>query len=85
MVSPVTSPEILKHFPPTLLITGTRAMDMSSAVNTHRELVKAGVDAELHLWDGHGHFFFGNIDLPESREAYDVMAKFFRKHLKLSN
>ncbi len=84
LVSPVVSPETLKRFPPTLLITGTRAQDMSSAVQTHRELVKAGVDAELHLWDGEGHAFFYNMDLPESQEATDVMAKFFARHLHLS-
>jgi len=83
LVSPALSPETLTHFPPTLLITGTRSFDMSAAVNTHRELVKAGVDAELHLWDGHGHAFFFNSDLPEAREAFDVMANFFRKHLGL--
>lgn len=83
LVSPIVSPEILRQFPPTLLITATRAQELSGAVNTHRELVKAGVDAELHVWDGLGHFFYGNIDLPEAREAYDVMARFYRKHLKL--
>ncbi len=84
LASPILAPELLKRFPPTLLITSTRAMDMSSAVNTHRELVKAGVDADLHVWDGLGHAFFYDIDLPESREAFDVMAAFFRKHLKLA-
>lgn len=83
MASPVLSPDLLRHFPPTLLITSTRAMDLSSAVNTHRELVKAGVEADLHVWDGLGHAFFYNIDLPESREAYDVMATFFSRHLGL--
>jgi acetyl esterase/lipase len=83
LASPVLAPDILKRFPPTLIITATRAHDMSSAVNTHRELVKAGVDAELHVWDGLGHAFFYNIDLPESREAYQVMADFFQRHLKL--
>jgi acetyl esterase/lipase len=82
--SPIVSPDLLKRFPPTLLITATRAMEMSAAVNTHRELVKAGVDAELHVWDGLGHAFFYNPDLPESREAFDVMARFFQQHLKLS-
>jgi acetyl esterase/lipase len=82
--SPIVSPDLLKRFPPTLLITATRAMEMSAAVNTHRELVKAGVDAELHVWDGLGHAFFYNPDLPESREAFDVMARFFQRHLKLS-
>jgi acetyl esterase/lipase len=83
LASPVLAPDVLKRFPPTLIISSTRAMDMSSAVNTHRELVKAGVDADLHLWDGLGHAFFYNIDLPESQEAFQVMAAFFEKHLKL--
>jgi len=83
LASPILSPDILKTFPPTLIITATRAMELSSAVNTHRELVKAGVDAELHVWDGLGHFFYSDIDLPESREAYQVMADFFERRLKL--
>lgn len=82
--SPVLSPDLLKRFPPTLLITATRAMEMSSAVNTHRELVKAGVAADLHVWDGLGHAFFYDPALPESREAFDVMAGFFQKYLKLA-
>jgi acetyl esterase/lipase len=84
LVSPIVSPEILRAFPPTLILTATRAHDLSAAVNTHRELIKAGVDAELHVWDGLSHAFFYNIDLPESREAFDVMAGFFRKHLNLA-
>ncbi|WP_238475382.1 alpha/beta hydrolase fold domain-containing protein [Sphingomonas cavernae] len=83
MVSPVLSPETLKRFPPTLIVTGTRAFEMSAAVNTHRELVKAGATADLHMWDGLGHAFFYDPALPESREAFDVMTGFFRKHLKL--
>lgn len=83
MISPVLSPETLKRFPPTLLITATRAMEMSAAVNTHRELVKAGVTADLHMWDGLGHAFFYDATLPESREAFDVMTRFFSHYLKL--
>jgi hypothetical protein len=48
-----------------------------------QELVKAGVEADLHVWDGLGHAFFYNIALPESREAFQVMADFFERHLKL--
>jgi monoterpene epsilon-lactone hydrolase len=84
LVSPVLSPDLLGRFPPTLIITATRAMEMSAAVNTHRELVKAGATAELHVWDGLGHAFFYNGELPESREAFDVMTGFFRRYLKLA-
>jgi acetyl esterase/lipase len=46
--------------------------------------VRAGVDAELHVWDGFGHAFFYNVDLPESREAYQVMANFFISRMGLA-
>ena len=84
LASPVLAPEVLKRFPPTLFVTATRAMEMSAAVNSHKELVKAGVDADLHVWDGLGHAFFYNIDLPESREAFQVMTDFFVERLKLA-
>lgn len=84
LASPILAPELLKRFPPTLLISASRAMEMSATVNTHRELVKAGVDADLHVWDGLGHAFFYDINLPESREAFEVMARFFQQHLKLA-
>ena len=84
LVSPAMHPDLLAKFPPTLIITATRAMEMSAAVTTHRELVKAGVDAELHVWDGLGHAFFYDPQLPESREAYRVMADFFIDHLQLA-
>ena len=83
LVSPIVSPALLRKFPPALIITATRAMEMSAAVNTHRELVKAGVDARLHVWDGLGHAFFYDPALPESREAFDVQAAFFRRQLGL--
>tara|TARA_A100001391_G_scaffold7621_9_gene5055 strand:+ start:7334 stop:9295 length:1962 start_codon:yes stop_codon:yes gene_type:complete len=81
MVSPRMSDEVLAAFPPTLLITGTRGMEMSAAVFAHGQLVKAGADARLHVWDGMFHGFFYNPDVPESREAYDVMVDFFQSHL----
>jgi len=81
LVSPINSPEILAKFPPTLIITGTRAMELSTAVYTHSQLVKLGVGAELHVWEGLFHGFFYNPDVPESRDAYDVIVKFFDRHL----
>ena len=81
LVSPALSPTILAKFPPTLLIAGTRAFDMSAAVQTQRELTKAGVQADLHLWDGLGHCFLLDVNLPESQEAYLVITKFFNSHL----
>lgn len=81
LVSPATSMAVLAKFPPTLIITGTRGFELSSAVYTHSRLVKAGVDAELHVWEGMFHGFFYNPDVPESRDCYDVIVKFFDRHL----
>ena len=82
MISPVDSAEVLRQFPPTLILSGTRAFDYSSGINTHNQLTKLGVEAELHLWDGLFHGFFYDPDVPESRETYDVTVKFFDKHLQ---
>ena len=84
LVSPALSSTILAKFPPTLLLTGTRAYDMSAVVQTQRELTKAGVEANLHLWDGLGHAFYLFPELPESKEAYAVIADFFNSHLGIS-
>jgi len=81
LVSPALSSSVLNRFPRALLITGTRAWDMSAAVQTQRALTNAGVEANLHLWDGMGHCFFLDVDLPESQEAFAVMTRFFDSRL----
>jgi monoterpene epsilon-lactone hydrolase len=81
LVSPLVSPAVLAKFPPTLLVTGTRDFLMSGTIYSHTQLVKAGVEADLHVWEGMGHSFLVDPDTPEAQEAYDVVAKFFAKHL----
>ncbi|WCT79958.1 alpha/beta hydrolase [Novosphingobium humi] len=78
---PARDPKVLAHFPPTLVIVGTRDFAMSSAVYLHSKLVKAGVDARLHMWEGGRHAFFYDIRVPEAREAFSVIAKFFQAHV----
>jgi epsilon-lactone hydrolase len=82
LLSPMVSNELLGRFPPTLLISATRAGELSSTVDTHRRLTGAGVKADLHVWDGLGHaFMFMNPELPESKEAHSVIANFFAQNL----
>jgi epsilon-lactone hydrolase len=81
LAAPASSPEVLAKFPPTLIVTGTRAFELSSAVYTHSLLVKAGAEADLHVWEGMFHGFFYNVDVPESRDCLDVIVKFFERHL----
>jgi len=81
LVYPASSPEVLAQFPPTLIVTGTRSFELSNAVYTHAQLVKHGAAAYLNVWEGMFHGFFYNPDVPESRECYDVIVRFFAGHL----
>jgi monoterpene epsilon-lactone hydrolase len=81
LVAPASSPDVLAKFPPTLIVSGTRSFELSNAVYTHAQLVKNGVDADLHVWEGMFHGFFYNPDVPESRECYEVIVHFFADRL----
>jgi acetyl esterase/lipase len=81
LVAPASSPEVLARFPPTLIVSGTRSFELSNAVYTHAQLVKHGVKAALHVWEGMFHGFLYNPDVPESRECYDVIVNFFAENL----
>ena len=85
LVNPCVAPIAFRaKFPPALLITATRAFDMSPAIAMHRALVQAGVDASLHVFDGLGHCFYYDATAPEGADAYQTIVRFFRKHLHAS-
>jgi monoterpene epsilon-lactone hydrolase len=67
-------------FPPTYIQSGTRDLLLSDCVRLHRALRNAGIDAELHVWEGapHGGFFL--TDAPEAAEAQAERARFVAKH-----
>lgn len=77
------SARVMARFPPSLLIAGTRDLARSSVVYTHSLLVAQGAEARLHIWEGMGHGFFLNPDLPQSREVHSVVVKFFDSHLDI--
>lgn len=82
LVTPGLFPDVLKAFPPTLLIAGTRDIAMSNLLATHHALLKAGVDARLYLQEGLGHgHFFAFPGTPEAAATYDVMWDFFDRNL----
>lgn len=78
---PTTSEPLLRKFPPTLHLAGSRDFAASVLTRTHRKLLAAGVDSLLVLFDGLGHAFFMRCDLPESQEAYEVIWQFFDRRL----
>jgi acetyl esterase/lipase len=80
---PVLSPLYadLKRFPPTLFITSTRDLLLSGTTILHRAFVRAGVDAQLVVFEALPHAFWNDPHLPESKEADHLMAAFFDKQL----
>lgn len=81
-VSPALHLDVAAKFPPTLIITGTRAMDMSPAIYTNSQLLKAGVESRLIVGEGMGHCYIYQSHLPEARDAQQEIVDFFRDHLK---
>jgi epsilon-lactone hydrolase len=81
LASPGDYDYIMAKFPPSLLISSTRDFLLSSVIVTHAQLSRLGVDAELHVWEGLGHAFLFDPSLPESREAYSTIVRFFDRHL----
>ena len=77
---PAHHPALLAQFPPVLFVTATRDMAMSDAIYSHNQLAKAGVESDLRVWDGLWHAFILD-DLPEAKDANDIIVQFFDKHL----
>ena len=72
----------LHGFPPTILTTGTRDLFLSNTVRTHRKLRRAGVEAELNVYEGMSHAQYQiDVNAPETKEAFLDIARFFDKHL----
>ena len=78
-LSPVFG-DFTRGFPPSFLQSGTRDVLLSDTVRMHRALLKAGVEAELHVWEAmpHGGFSHG---APENLEIHEQFRKFMDKHL----
>ena len=71
----------LTGFPPTLFITSGRDLLLSGTTILHRAYLRAGVEAQLVVFEALPHAFWNNPALPESKEADQIMAAFFDKHL----
>jgi len=80
---PVLSPLYadVKGFPPTLFVTSTRDILLSGTTILHRAFLRAGVNAELVVFEALPHAFWYNYNLPETREALGIMAGFFDRCL----
>jgi len=75
---PVLSPLFadLHGWPPSLLMTSTRDLLLSDTAIFHRALLRAGDESQLVVFEALPHAFWYHFQLPETREALDLMAKF---------
>src|SRR5580692_5441262 len=80
---PVLSPLYadLRGMPPALLVTSTRDLLLSDTATFHRALLRAGNDAQLVVFEALPHAFWYHFQLPETKEALELMAKFFDEKL----
>ncbi len=76
---PVLSPLFadLHGMPPTLLVSSTRDILLSDTTTFQRALLQAGADASLVVFEALPHAFWYHFQLPETKEALELMAKFF--------
>lgn len=79
LVSPLFG-DFDKGFPPTILLSGTRDLLLSSTVMMHRVLRRAGIAAELHVFEAMPHGGFGDT-APEDRELLAETVSFVRARL----
>lgn len=81
---PVLSPLFsdLHGMPPSLLVTGTRDLLLSDTVIFHRALLHAGNNSQLVVFEALPHAFWYHFQLPETKEALELMAKFFDERVE---
>jgi acetyl esterase/lipase len=83
MRDPYLSPlfgNLNKGFAPTILVSGTRDLLLSPTVMMHRALRRAGIEADLHVFEAMPH---GGLSgsAPEDRELQEEIAGFIRRKL----
>jgi epsilon-lactone hydrolase len=81
--NPVLSPVYadLNGFPPTLFVTSTRDILLSGTTILHRAFLRAGVEADLVVFEALPHAFWYDYGLPETKEALEIMARFLDRKL----
>ncbi len=84
MTDPLISPVYgeFTGFPPAILASGTRDLLLSDTARTHRKLRKAGVTADLHVYEGMSHAgYLVSPSTPESLDMYNEIAAFIDRYL----
>ncbi|WP_254049870.1 alpha/beta hydrolase [Novosphingobium sp. TH158] len=84
LTDPLLSPALADFsagFPPTVLTSGTRDLLLSDTVRLHRAMRKAGLRADLHVWEAMCHGMAHTA--PEAQELLGEHIAFMREMLRL--
>ena len=84
MADPLLSPinGTFEDFPPTTLTAGTRDLFLSNTARVHRALRRAGVEADLNVYEGFSHAQqIFDWTMPETREIYAEITAFLDANL----
>ena len=73
-LSPLFGP--IAGMPPTIITTGTRDMLLSMCLRFYRQMKRADVDVECHVWDGLWHVFEYYDQYPEAGESLKEISAF---------
>ena len=63
------------------MLSGTRDALLSATSSFHRALRRAGAESDLFVFDAMPHAHWYAFHMPESQEAFDIIAKVFLAHL----
>lgn len=77
LVSPVYGS--FAHFPPTLLLSGTRDLFLSNTIRVDRHLRDTGRESHLIVYEGQSHAAYLIPQFPEAAIAAQDMTRFLRK------
>jgi monoterpene epsilon-lactone hydrolase len=83
LTDPYVSPlfgDFTRGYPPTFLSTGTRDLFLSNTVRMHRALRRAGIEADLHVFEAMPHGGFWGA--PEDAELHGEARAFIHAHLQ---
>jgi epsilon-lactone hydrolase len=85
--NPLASPLYadLSGLPPLLIHAGDRETVRDDATMLAEKAKDAGVDVDLHVWDGMIHVFQMFPEIPQAKEAVAAIATFLRRHLRISD
>lgn len=80
--APAEMLEVLRKFPPTLVLSSSRDALLGMALDTYAKLRDAGVESSLYVREGFGHGYFTQApEVPEAIAAWRETARHFDRYL----